>query len=327
MRKTFVFALLALALACDRTGEQTGPSTIPPSSPAPTPTPTPNPTPTPGPRVVLSGKVYAASSGGVDHYGAGAFISARVFVVSGVNAGRETYSPFPGYKFSDLEPGVMTLHVSSSGYQDQLLIVDVRTDTTLDIGLEPGPWPGFVLSGNITTQWGELINDPGVEAIRDGRVYGGGARPPVGSGVSYRIPTLPAGEYTLRVVKGGYEDPRPTVTVTRDTTLDIVLARVKVLLFGTVREAAPCTGAIEEAEVEIVSGPDIGVGVRSTATGYRTDRRINWGKFRLRATKVGYVPVEVSMDVPYPGSRCFSCPFDAPVEVQQDFVLQRTGGC
>jgi len=278
--------------------------------------------------VVLSGKVYAASNGTApDHYGAGAFISARVFVVSGVNAGRETYSPYPGYKLTDLEAGVMTLHVSSSGYIDKLLTVDVRTDTTIDIGLDPGPWPGFVISGNITTEWGELINDPGVEAVRDGRIYGGGSRPPAGSGVSYRIPTLPAGEYVLYVRKGGYEDPRPKVTVDRDMTLDIALKRVKVLLFGSVREAAPCSGAIEGVEVEVVTGPDIGVGVVSTATGYRTSRTLNWGQFRVRASKIGYVPVEVAMDVPYPGSRCFSCPFDAPVEVEQNFVLRRTSGC
>ena len=277
--------------------------------------------------MALSGRVYAASAGGPDHYPVGDPISARVFVVSGVNAGRETYSPYPGYRMADLEQGVMTLHVSSSGYTDRLLTVDVRTDTTLDIGLEPAPWPGFVVSGRITTEWGELIDDPGVEAWRDGRVYGGGSRPPVGSGVSYRIPTLPSGEYSLHVIKGGYEDPRPTVTLTRDTTLDIVLKRVKVLLFGTVREAAPCSGAIEGVEVEVVNGPDVGVGVVSTATGYRTSRTINWGRFTLRASKIGYVTVDMAMDVPYPGSRCFSCPFVAPVEVEQNLVLRRTGGC
>jgi hypothetical protein len=290
--------------------------------------------------VVLSGKVYAASSGTApDHYGAGATIGARVFIVSGVNAGRETYSPSPGYKLTDLEPGVMTLHVSSSGYIDQLLTVDVRTDTTLDVGLEPGPWPGFVISGKITTEWGELINDPGVEATRDGRTYGGGSRPPVGSGVSYRIPTLPAGEYILRVIKWGYVDPQPKVTLTRDTTLDIVLRRVKVLLFGTVREAAPCTGAIEGVEVEVVNGPDTGVGVVSTATGYRTSRTINWGQFRVRASKVGYVPAEMPIEVLPPGWSCEtlprppespSCPpgqISAGSDVRQDFILQRTGSC
>jgi hypothetical protein len=70
--------------------------------------------------------------------------------------------------------------------------------------------------------------------------------------------------------------------------------------------------------VEIVSSPDTGVSAATTATGYRTSKPINWGKFRVRASKIGYAPVEVAMDVPYPGSRCFSCPIDAPSEVQQD---------
>jgi hypothetical protein len=117
------------------------------------------------------------------------------------------------------------------------------------------------------------------------------------------------------------------VTVTRDTTFNFVLARSRILLFGKVSEAPPCSGVIQDAEVEIVSGPDTGVGVGTTATGYRTSKTINWGKFRVRATKIGYVPVEVSMDVPYPGSRCFSCPFDAPADVEQNFLLQRTSGC
>jgi hypothetical protein len=83
MRKAFVLVLLAVALACsDRTGEQSRPSTIPPSSP---------PTPPPPSRVVLSGRVYAAASGGPDHYPSGSALRAgrRVDgrVVAGVQGG------------------------------------------------------------------------------------------------------------------------------------------------------------------------------------------------------------------------------------------------
>ncbi len=324
MRKVIVFALLALALACsDR--EQTGPSTVPP---APSPTPSPTPTPTPGPRVSLSGRVFAATSGGADHSPAGSSLSARVFVVDGPNAGREVSSAGGGYRLADLEQGTMTLHFSTSGYVDQLRTIDLRADTMLDVGLEPGPWPGFVLSGVITEEWGDPVSDVGIEAVKDGRTFGGNAPLPGGQAGGYRIPTLPAGDYDLKVVKGGYLLRQPLrVSVTHDTTFNFVLSRSRVLLFGTVREAAPCAGAIEGVEVEVVSGPDVGVGVVSTATGYRTSRTLNWGKFRVRASKISYVPVEVAMDVPYPGSRCFSCPFDAPVEVEQNFVLQRTSGC
>src|SRR6266850_2192155 len=181
MRKAFVLALFAVALACsDRTGVQTGPSTIPPSSP---------PTPPPPSRVVLSGRVYAAASGGPDHYPSGSALSARVLIVEGVNAGRETSSVYGGYKLADLEPGTMTLQFSTSGYKDLRRTVEARADATVDVGLEPGPWPGFVLSGLITTQWGEPIGDVGLEAVHDGRVLGGGSSRQ--SGV-YRIPTLPA---------------------------------------------------------------------------------------------------------------------------------------
>jgi hypothetical protein len=308
MRKAIALAFFAFALAC--------------SDPPPGPSPTPPSTS----RVVLSGRVYSASSGGPDHYPVGTSISAGVHIVEGVNAGRGTTSANGGYTLTDLEPGTMTLFISTSGYREVRRTVEVRENTTLDIGLEPGPWPGFVLSGIIREEWGEPVGDVGLEAVKDGRVFGGDARNSDQPG-GYRIPTLPVGDYLVRVRKGGYLDPQNRVTVNGDTTFDFVISRSRILLFGRVNEAPPCTGAIEGVEVEVVTGPDGGAGVVTTASGYRTSRTINWGTFRVRASKNGYVPVEVAMDVPYPGSRCFSCPFDAPVEVQQDFVLQRTGGC
>jgi hypothetical protein len=267
--------------------------------------------------------VYAAASGGPDHYPSGSALSARVLIVEGVNAGRETSSAHGGYKLADLEPGTMTLHFSTSGYKDQRRTLEVRADTTLDVGLEPGLWPGFVLFGLITTQWGEPIYDVGVEAVHDGRVLGGGTTAANGL---YRIPTLPATNYSVRAIKWGYVTPQRALTLMRDTTLDFVLDRVRVSIFGAVNEAAPCAGAIREARVEIVSGPDAGIGASSTATGYQLTN-INWGKFRLRAVKTGYVPAEVSLDVSSPGSREGSQELPAPINVRQDFLLQRTGSC
>jgi hypothetical protein len=181
-----------------------------------------------------------------------------------------------------------------------------------------------VLSGKVTTQWGELVGDVGVEARRDGRVMGGGSHAPGGG---YRIPTLPAGDYIIHVIKWGYVDPQRPITLTADTTLDFALDRVRVSLYGVVNEAAPCRGAIQDARVEIVNGPDAGVSVSSTSNGYRFARIINWGRFTLRASKAGYVPLEISMDVASPGSRVGREELPAPVDVQQDLALQRTGAC
>jgi len=105
-----------------------------------------------------------------------------------------------------------------------------------------------------------------------------------------------------------------------------VFHRLRVSIFGAVSEAAPCAGAIEGARVEIVSGPDAGIGASSTATGYQL-KNINWGQFRVRAAKSGYVPAEVSMDVSSPGSREGRQELPAPINVRQDFLLQRTGSC
>jgi hypothetical protein len=113
-------------------------------------------------------------------------------------------------------------------------------------------------------------------------------------------------------------------------------------MFGAVREAAPCAGAIQDARVEIVSGPDAGASALSTATGYQLKngaRVINWGKFTIRASKTGYAPTELSIELLPPGWSCGtlpkppespSCPpgqISASIDVRQDFVLQRTSSC
>lgn len=302
MKYAYALALLALAVACsDRPDEQTGSQQ---TGPSPVPSPS---------RVVLSGTVTAANGLPIPNV--------RVQVVEGVNADRSAFSNDAGqYRLSDLEPGTLTLLFTTGEYQDLRRTEVVRADTTLNVQLDP---KGLVLSGLITTQWGEPINDVGVEAVRDGRVSGGGTSNRSGA---YRIPTLPAAEYIVRAIKWGYVTPQRPVTLSGDATLDIMLDRVRVSIFGGVNEAAPCTGAIQDARVEIVSGPDAGSRVSSTTTGYEL-RNINWGTFRLRASKTGYAPAEVSMDVASPGSRVGPEELPAPVNVRQDFQLQRMGGC
>jgi hypothetical protein len=282
--------------------------------------------------VAVSGTVYAAANGSP-------IPNARVQVVQGVNAQRETYANNVGYyTMTELEPGTLTLQFSSSEFVDLQRTEVVQANTTLNVQLEK---KGFVLSGRITTQWGEPVGDVGIEARSDSGARGGagGEITHLGPG-TYRIPTLPPGEYTVSFRKWGYADPRPKVTLNQDTTLDIVLDRFRVSLFGSVREAAAaCGGAIEGARVEIVSGPDAGVGATTTASGYQTTRTINWGKLTIRASKAGYVPTEMSIELLPPGWSCGtlppppespSCPpgrIEASIDVRQDFVLQRTGSC
>lgn len=206
----------------------------------------------------------------------------QVQVVGGVNTGRSTFSEDGNYQLADLEPATFTLQFTTSEYRDLQRTEVIQSNTTLHVQLER---KGLTLSGRITTQWGEPIHAAGVEARSNGGARGGGTSYS-GDGM-YRIPTLPPADYIVTVSKWGYVTPQRTVTMTGDTTLDFVLDRVRVSLFGTVSEAPPCSGAIQGAEVEVVSGPDVGIGVVTTATGYRTDRRINWGTFRDRATKVG----------------------------------------
>ena len=110
-------------------------------------------------------------------------------------------------------------------------------------------------------------------------------------------------------------------------TLDFVLDRVRVTIFGAVDESPPCVGAIQGARVEIVDGPDAGTARLTGAAGYQLNN-INWGRFRLRASKAGYVPVEVTMDVLSPGSSPGGGDYVvAPSRVPQDFRVQRTSAC
>jgi len=294
MKKGCALALLAVPLACSgRTDQGTGPSAS---------------------RVVLSGTMSAAANGVAIRNG-------LVQIVDGADAGRQTFSNDIGrYELADMTPGTVTLLFSSSEFVDQRRTEMVRANATLNVQLEK---KGFVLSGATTTQWGEFIGDVGVEASQDGRVRGGGGNGMTGG---YRIPTLSPGDYIVRATKWGYVTVQKPVTITGDTTLDFVLDRVRVSISGTVSEAAPCSGPIQDARVEIVSGPDVGLGASSTATGYQI-RNANWGKFWLRASKPGYRLAEVSMDVSSPGSKEGPQELPASSNVQMHFVLQRTVGC
>jgi large repetitive protein len=265
-------------------------------------------------RVTLIGTVYADASGRTIQ-------DVRVAVVDGVNAGRATMTNGAGaYTLTDLLPGTMTLLFTSSGYLDLRRTETIQRDTTLDVRLVRGPEPGVVLSGRVTTMWGEVLGDVGVEAVHDGRVFGGGTTDR--SGV-YSIPTLPTQDYIVRALKFGYVTPQIPVTLVSNTTLDIRMDRVRVSIVGSVDQMMPCVGPIIDARVEIVDGPDAGAAVTASVSGYSLSN-INWGTFTLRASKSGYTPVSVSMNVAAPGS---GFP-PAPQTVRQDFRLERTsGGC
>ena len=311
MKKTLAMALMAVVSACsNRSEEPTGPSAA-------------------GSRVTLSGTLTAAATGQPIRNGS-------IRIVDGANAGRQSFSNDVGhYELADVEPGTLTLLFDGSEFEELRRIEEVRTNRAIDVQLEK---KGFVLSGSVATQWGEPIGDAGVEATQDGRVRGGG-----GNGMgAYRIPTLSPGDYLVRVIKFGYLTLQKPATMTGDTTLDFVLDRVRVSMVGSVREAAPCAGSVQDVRVEIISGPDAGISGLSTTTGYQLKegaRVINWGRFAIRASKTGYVPAELSTEVLPPGWSCGtlprhpespSCPpgqIEASTDVRQDFALQRTGSC
>lgn len=264
--------------------------------------------------MTLTGTVYAAAS-------MRTIQDVRVQIVDGPNMGRETLTNGAGrYEFADLAAGMTTLRFSSSGYLDLQRTENIQSDTTLEVRLDRGPEPGFVLSGVVTTQWGEPLDDVGVEAVHDGRVFGGGTTNR--SGV-YSIPTLPAQDYIVRAIKWGYRTPQLPLVLSANATLNIALDRVRIEVSGFVDEVQPCVGAITGARIEIVDGPDAGVSSTSTSSGYRLEN-INWGTFRMRASRSGYETVETTVDAQPPGSG--NPP--APGKVSVHFRLKRlSAGC
>jgi hypothetical protein len=264
--------------------------------------------------VTLAGTVYAAAS-------QRSIQDVRVQIVDGPNIGRESVTNGAGhYEFANLVAGTVTLRFSSSGYLDLQRTENIQSDTTLEVRLDRGPEPGFVLSGVVTTQWGAPIDDVGVEAVHDGRVFGGGTTNR--SGV-YSIPTLPAQDYTVRAIKWGYRTPQLPLALSANATLNIALDRVRIEVGGSVDEAQPCIGVITGARVEIIDGPDAGVSFTSTSAGYRLEN-VNWGTLRLRASRSGYETAEATVEAPPPGSG--NPP--APARVQVYFHLRRVApGC
>lgn len=175
--------------------------------------------------------------------------------------------------------------------------------------------PTYTLRGVVrATPLDETVAGAQIEATHDGLVVGTATSAANGS---YSIAGLIAQEYVLRVRKIGYFVRGIDVLVAGDTTRDLVMDRNRRSLEGAAYEAPPCSSSpIQSALVQVVDGPDAGKSGLTDREGYRYSiPDVAWGVIRLRATKDGYGPSEVTVSVPL--SDVISGP------LRQDFTLAR----
>ncbi len=141
------------------------------------------------------------------------------------------------------------------------------------------------LSGTVKDDLGSPVEGASVEAtaVRRGAQTDASGR--------YVITELPDGfTSAISVSKWGYQSvSKGPVTVLTDMVVDFTMPR-GVRLYGTVREAG--VGTLAGATVEIISGPGAGQVVTSTLSGAYQTPWLLPGTFTLRASKIGYDPVE-----------------------------------
>jgi hypothetical protein len=115
---------------------------------------------------------------------------------------------------------------------------------------------------------------------------------------NFRLAGLSAQEYVIRTFKDGYNVRNRDVLMVADARVDIAMARNRVAVIGSVTEVA-CTTTIDGVRVEVIDGPDAGKSGISGSSRYEISD-VSWGSFRVRASRVGYSPAEMSLNVPPP---------------------------
>lgn len=181
----------------------------------------------------------------------------------------------------------------------------------------PGPAPRtYTLSGAVkATPLNEIVAGAGIEAMHGGLVV---ASATTDGGGFYTLTGLIAQEYVLSLRKVGYNARTSDVIIAADTTRDLVMDRNHVSLTGIAREVPPCgTAAIDSALVQVLDGPDAGKSSLTDKSGFQyAIPRVAWGTFRVRASRDGYAPSEITVSVP--ASDIVDGPFT------QNFDLTRT---
>jgi hypothetical protein len=148
----------------------------------------------------------------------------------------------------------------------------------------------------MATPLGEPVVDAQIEAMHGGDPAVLAASDASGT---FTLRGLAPQEYVIRVTRNGYFKRNQDVTVAGDMRVDLMKARNRVSVAGTVSDASPCSARIDDARVEIVDGPDAGKWTNSGSSGYHIDD-VSWGTFRVRASKSGYGSFETSLRVPPP---------------------------
>lgn len=117
--------------------------------------------------------------------------------------------------------------------------------------------------------------------------------------------TVPQGTYLISVRKPGFEENERTLTLAGDTMLEVTL-RPGIVVGGLITELG--VGPLDDAKVEIVSGPSAG---QNTLSGHPISGRYALsslvpGEFRMRVSKIGYKTVEQTVNAPISTTQNFT---------------------
>lgn len=168
-------------------------------------------------RVSIAGVVKASQ-------GSSAIGSARVDVVSGMNAGQTVTADAGGrYKLADLQPGQMTIRATASGYAEQTTTVTVTNDQAIDFSLPAVPADRVRLAGVVVGTMADVsVPLGGVRvAITDGQNTGRTATTDATG--AYALNDLMPGSITAEASLGGFLTDRTSLNLSGGQSANFTL--------------------------------------------------------------------------------------------------------
>ena len=168
-------------------------------------------------RVTIAGVIKTST-------GSSAIGSARVDVVSGVNAGQAVTADAGGrYKLIDLLPGQMTIRATANGYTEQTTSVMVTNDQAIDFSLPAATADHIKLAGVVVAAMTD-VSLP-LAAVRIAVTSGpnSGRSATTDAAGAYTLNDLQPGPIIIEATLAGFITDRTTLTLSSDQSANFTL--------------------------------------------------------------------------------------------------------
>lgn len=207
-------------------------------------------------------------------------LSAEVSVENGSAWFNTTSGADGGYSVSGLREGDYNITVRKTGY----LLYENRS---IHIGSgetvwENGTLTGATIAGNVTDNAGRIIPEATIKLTESGTEVASSSG---GQNGSFRISSIPAGDYVLTVSKTGYTQNSTTVHITAGQTTYINPVLIGGTVSGIVVDDAGI--GVADATIELIGTDYTG---KSNRSGNYSIEGIVEGDYYLRASHEGYMP-------------------------------------